>query len=82
MLKNIKIVDKVISPAPFYNSKFGDLTKEFIETNDIDKVAYAGDIGSWNSHYKAAIDMDMMVNFPYGKNNLSTSEIINRVKNK
>ena len=79
MLKNLKIVDKVISPAPFYNSKFGDLTKEFIEKNEIDYVAYAGDIGSWDTHYKAAIDMNMMVNFPYGKDNLSTSEIINRV---
>jgi len=80
MLENIKIVDKVISPAPFYKSKFGDLTKSFIQKNEIDHVIYAGELGSWNTHYQSAIDMKIMTTISYDNNNLSTSEIIRRVK--
>jgi cytidyltransferase-like protein len=79
MLENIKIVDKVISPAPFYESKFGDLSKDFIQNHNIDHVVYAGEMGSWSSHYQAAIDMDIMITFPYGKNNVSTSGILKRI---
>ncbi len=80
MLENIKIVDKVIAPAPFYNSKFGNLTKEFLQKNEIDYVIYAGELSSWSSHYQDAIDSNMMITVPYGENNISTSEIIRRVK--
>ena len=79
MLENIKIVDKVISPAPFYASKFGNLSKDFIQIHNIDHVVYAGELGSWTSHYQAAIDMDIMITFPYGKNNVSTSGILKRI---
>lgn len=81
ILENIKIIDKVISPAPFYGSKFGNLDREFIQKNDIDIVVYSGDdLGDWVSHYKTAIDLEIIRNFPYGKDNLSTSEIIERIK--
>jgi glycerol-3-phosphate cytidylyltransferase len=80
ILENLRIVDKVISPAPFYNTMFGNLDREFLQTNNIDKVVYAGELGEWTKHYKDAIDMDMMVNFPYGKENLSTTHIIERIK--
>ena len=81
ILENIKIIDKVISPAPFYGSKFGNLDREFIQKNDIDIVVYSGDdLENWVSHYKTAIDLEIIRNFPYGKDNLSTSEIIERIK--
>jgi len=82
MLENIKIIDKVISPAPFFGSKFGNLDKDFLQKNDIDIVVYSGDLGDWVDHYKDAIDMDMIKNFEYGKNNLSTTTIINRIRNR
>ena len=82
MLENIRLVDKVISPAPFYNTKFGNITKEFLQKNEIDHVVYAGELGSWTCHYQAAIDMNMMTTFDYGKDNTSTSEIIQRVHNR
>tara|TARA_B100000161_G_scaffold259650_1_gene225812 strand:- start:1224 stop:2285 length:1062 start_codon:yes stop_codon:yes gene_type:complete len=81
MLENIRIVDKVISPAPFYKTEFGNLDREFLQNNNIDIVVYAGELGEWTKHYKDAIDMEMMVNFPYGKGNTSTTKIINRIKN-
>ena len=80
MLENIRIIDKVISPAPFYNTMFGNLDREFIQTNNIDIVVYAGELGEWAKHYKDAIDMNMMVNFPYGKGNISTSKIIDKIR--
>ena len=82
MLENIKLVDKVISPAPFYDSKFGNLTKEFLQKNEIDFVVYAGELGSWSGHYQAALDMDIMKTFDYGKSNTSTSEIIKRIQDR
>lgn len=80
MMENLKIVDKVISPAPFYNSKYGNLNSNFLDEHKIDKVVYAGEIGSWNIHYQEAIDREIMINFPYGKDNLSTTKIINNIK--
>ena len=80
ILENLRIVERVISPAPFYNSKFGNLDREFLQTNNIDTVVYAGELKEWTQHYKDAIDMDMMVNISYGKENLSTTHIIERIK--
>ena len=82
MLENLRLVDKVISPAPFYNSKFGNLTKEFLQKNEIDYVVYAGELGSWSCHYQAAIEMNIMTIFDYGKDNISTSEIIKRIQDR
>ena len=80
MLENIRLVDKVISPAPFHNTMFGNLDRDFLQMNNIDVVLYAGELGDWTEHYKDAIEMDMMVNIPYGKGNLSTTKIIERIK--
>ena len=81
ILKNIKIIDKVISPAPFHGSRFGNLDRDFLQKNEIDIVVYSGDLGDWMDHYKDAIDMGMIKNFDYGKDNLSTTQIINKIKN-
>ena len=80
MLENIRMIDKVVSPAPFHGTMFGNLSKEFLQKHEIDFVLYAGELGEWTKHYQDAIDMDIMVNFPYGKDNLSTTKIINKIR--
>ena len=79
MLENIKCVDKVIPNCPFFG-----ITEEFINKYNINKVAYAGDdLGKWEDHYKVPITKKMMINFKYDSNNtnISTSAIINKIKN-
>ena len=79
MLKNIKCIDQVIPNCPFFG-----ITEEFINKYKINKVAYAGDdLGKWEDHYKVPISKKMMINFKYDSNNtnISTSAIINKIKN-
>ena len=82
-----KITLLIIETRRITNSKYNiknskKLTKEFLQINEIDHVIYAGELGDWKEHYQNAIDMDIMISIPYGKNNVSTTSIINKIKSK
>ena len=53
-LKTIKLIDNIISPAPYYNSKVGNLTKEFIQKQNIDIIIYNKCNNNLEQHYKYA----------------------------
>jgi cytidyltransferase-like protein len=76
MLENIKAVDKVVPDCPF-----GKITKEFIDEHKINQVYYAGEKNTWTEHYKVPIDMGIMNYIDYSEDNLSTTKIINKIKN-
>ena len=77
MLSEMKMVDQVIEDCPF-----GGITKEFIKNHQITKVVYAGDEGIWEDHYKVPIDMGIMSYIKYDESNISTTKIIDKIKNK
>ena len=76
MLRNIKIVDKVIEDCPF-----GNIDNNFLKKYKINKIYYAGDdISNWEKHYKIAIDRNILEIISYNNKNLSTTKIINEIK--
>ena len=78
ILENLSIVDKVIAPAPFM-----PIPNDFLEKHKINVVIYTSPDGkpAWEEHYKHAIDRGIMIFGTYGHNNLSTTKIINKIKN-
>ncbi len=79
-LTNIQIIDEIIAPAPFTGSQHGNLDTEFLDRHGIDYVAYSGELGDWTDHYQAAIKRNIMRTFPYAHDELSSSQIIERIK--
>ena len=79
IIKNFYFVDKVIIDCPFCN-----IEESFLEENNISKVIYAGkniDSEKWIKHYQNAIDKNLMEFIEYSSNKLSTTKIINKIKN-
>jgi cytidyltransferase-like protein len=78
ILQHIDFVDEVVA-----NCSFQPLSKEFLEEKKIDVVVYASEDGepSWEDHYQEAIKKNIMKFVAYGKDNLSTSKIIEKIKN-
>ena len=77
ILEHIDIVDEVIAPCPF-----NKISKEFIEEKGIDLIVYGSSNGKpgWENHYEEAIKKNIMKYVQYGNENLSTSKIINKIK--
>ena len=76
MLRNIKIVDYVVEDCPF-----GYIPLEFLHKYKITKVFYGGSLSVWSHHYKVALDSDMMHIVDYVNPSISTSKIIEKIKN-
>ena len=76
MLENIKAVDKVIQECPFPN-----ITREFIDEHKITQVYFAGEKHEWRDFYQIPIELGIMNYVPYSKENLSTTKIINKIRN-
>ena len=77
IFNELKVVDRVIPNAPLI------ITKNFIEKYNIDMVIHAhpeDQCDIYNFQYKYAIDMKKFTRFDYNKG-ISTTEIINRIKN-
>jgi len=82
MILAIKGVDRVIIDAPFMN----EVTDDFIDSNNIDLIAYGGDpksgesaLGEWYDHYKVGIQRHMMKSIEYSDKQ-STSAILEKIK--
>ena len=77
ILQHIDFVDEVVANCPFQ-----PITKDFLEEKKIDVVVYASEDGQphWNDHYQEAIKKNIMKYVTYGKDNLSTSKIIEKIK--
>ena len=75
MLRNIKIVDFVVEDCPF-----GHISLDFLNKYNITKVFYGGKISEWSEHYKTAIDLNMMCTVDYVNPDISTSNIIKKIK--
>ena len=77
ILQHIDFVDEVVA-----NCSFQPLSNEFLEEKKIDVVVYASEDGQpcWTSHYQEAIKKNIMKYVAYGKDNLSTSKIIEKIK--
>ena len=72
MVRNCKLVDKVIEDAPYKT------TKEFIVRNKIDFVVRGND-ACFSECYKDPIEMGIMRYVEYSEN-ICTTEIIERIK--
>ena len=75
MLRNIKIVDAVIEDCPF-----GHISLDFLNKYNITKVFYGGKVSEWSEHYKVATELNMMYTVDYVSPDISTSEIIKKIK--
>ena len=77
ILQHIDFVDEVVA-----NCSFQPLSKDFLEEKKIDVVVYASEDGQphWTDHYQEAIKKNIMKFIAYGKDNLSTSKIIEKIK--
>lgn len=77
ILEHIDIIDEVIAPCPF-----NKISKDFIEEKGIDLIVYGSSDGKpgWEHHYQEAIKKNIMKYVQYGIENLSTSKIINKIK--
>jgi cytidyltransferase-like protein len=75
MIESIKCVDQIIKAPPC------PITKQFILEHNIDIVVHANDMSqeTLNNWYKAPIEMGRFQTVDYTKE-ISTSEIINRIK--
>ena len=75
IVRNCGIVDEVIEDAPLV------LTREYIDNNKIDVVVHGDDKSShFEVQHKVALEMGIMRYMKY-TDGISTSEIINRIKN-
>jgi len=79
LVKSCKYVDKVIFPAPLI------ITEKFIDDHDIDLVVHgfssSEDSKKQHEFFKVPIKLNKFIEIPY-YNGISTTEIINIVKNK
>jgi cytidyltransferase-like protein len=78
IIKNLKIVDKVIFPCPMTT------TKEFLEKNNIDLVVHAfsndGEFYKQQLYFKEVIELGKFKRIEY-TSNCSTTSIINKIVN-
>lgn len=77
IIKNLKLVDKVIFPCPM------STTKEFIDENNIDLVVHGfSDDNDWEKqkiYFNEIINLNKFKRIQYS-NKCSTSSIINKIK--
>jgi|TARA_B100000900_G_scaffold413663_1_gene438192 cytidyltransferase-like protein len=75
IVRNCSIVDEVIEDAPLV------LTRKYIDDNKIDVVVHGDDISPhFEVQHKVPLEMGIMKYMKY-TDGVSTSEIINRIKN-
>ena len=77
ILRNIKDVDIVVSPAPLI------VTREFVDEHGIDMVVHAfaddADFENQKSQHRELIDMGIFQRIPY-TSEISTSSILSKIK--
>ena len=75
IIRNCKLVDEVIESSPLY------ITKKFIIENDIHYVVHGDDISEeLKRQHKVPSDLGIVRYVPY-TSGVSTTEIINKIKN-
>lgn len=75
LIENLKIVDRVIYPAPV------NIDRKFIIDKSIDSIVHIGKIENWETHYQQAQKLNILKVLDCKSEDLISREVINNIFN-